>query len=432
MINPQTARVITWGCTHNQKDSQLIEKQLIGLNYSLVDDNDHADIIILNTCTVKTPTENKILHYLNNLKNSEKTVIVTGCLSQAEPDLLRKRYPSFHILGVDAFKFIPNILNSANMDQLPVLNISASRSDNDWIQKPLLDSTQWNKHRNIIQINEGCLNSCTFCATKNARGRLKSFSKESIVSAIRRLPTPEVWLTSQDTACWGFDFNDNVMSLINDIDQINRKFWLRLGMGNPNNFIKMIHNLVDIYRTDKIYKFIHIPVQAGSNSVLKHMKRGYTVEEYEEIISTLKNAFPKITISTDVICGYPTETEDDFKESIRAIKKTRPSITNVSRYWERRGTSAAKLKQLPHEERKRRSGLLMELTHKIQLEDNKKWIGWKGEALLVEKGSKGGIQARNQSYKPIIINESFDYLGMWQDIEITGAHETYFEGQLIR
>ena len=431
MNNLQTARVITWGCTHNQKDSQLIEKQLIGLNYSLVNDNDNADVIILNTCTVKTPTENKILHYLNNLKNSDKTIIVTGCLSQAEPNLIRKRYPSFHILGVDAFKFIPNILNSGNMNQLPVLNISADRSDEEWVEKPLLDSTQWNKHRNIIQINEGCLNSCTFCATKNARGRLKSFSKNSIVSAIRRLPTPEVWLTSQDTACWGFDFKDSIISLIRDIDQINRKFWLRLGMGNPNNFIKSINNLVELYRSDKMYKFIHIPVQAGSNSVLQHMKRGYTVEDYEEIISTLRKEIPGITVSTDVICGYPTETEDDFNESIRTINKTRPSITNISRYWERRDTPASQLKQIPHEERKRRSGLLMKLTNKIQLEDNKKWIGWQGEALLVEKGSKGGIQARNQSYKPIIIDESFDYLGKWHDVEITGASETYFNGVLV-
>jgi MiaB-like tRNA modifying enzyme len=368
---------------------------------------------------------------MNNLKNSDKTIIVTGCLSQAEPDLLRKRYPSFHILGVNAYNFIPNILNSDTMNQLPVLNVSAGRSIDEWIEKPLLDSTQWNNHRNIIQINEGCVNSCTFCATKNARGRLKSFNKESIVSAIRRLATPEVWLTSQDTACWGFDFNDSIISLIKNIDQIERKFWLRLGMGNPNNFIKLIDNLVDLYRSDKMYKFIHIPIQAGSNNVLKHMKRGYVVEEYEEIVLKLRDAFPDITVSTDVICGYPTETEDDFKETIRTINKTRPSITNVSRYWERRGTSAAELKQIPHEERKRRSGIMSKITKKIQLEDNKKWIGWQGEALLIEKGSKGGIQARNKSYKPIIINETFDLLGKWHNVEITGVYETYFEGRLV-
>ena len=438
MVKAQ-ATVVTWGCTHNQKDSQLIEQQLIMGGYQLLPESemDDADVVVLNTCTVKTPTEDKILYVLDSLQESDKEVIVTGCLSQAEPEFLQQRYPKYTLLGVNAAnKILPSLNSNQYRNTLiPLESFSNSRNIRDnsknWSEKPLLDSTQWNKNLNIVQINEGCLNFCTFCATKKARGHLRSYKPDHIIQAIRRLPTPEVWLTSQDTACWGFDQDDHLGNLLSEIDKIDRKFWVRVGMGNPNNLIKILDKVLTAYESEKIYKFLHLPVQAGSNRVLAHMRRGYTVEEYEEIVHAFHQHFPELTLATDVICGYPTETEEEFEETIQTIKKTRPEITNISRYWERRGTVAAEMDQLSFEERKERSTRLTKICKQIQLEDNKKWVGWTGEIFLAEKGSKGGIQARNLAYRPIIVDAPDSSIGQWAEARITEARDTYFMGEII-
>lgn len=432
------AVVLTWGCSHNQKDSQLIEQQLINGGYSLVSEDklDDADVVVLNTCTVKTPTEDKIFHVLDNLKESKQTIVVAGCISQAEPKRIQSKYPNFIVLGVNAAIHILPALKKSNKSNgkgifLPMLEHGKKFQKLKWVDKPQLESTRWNKFRHIVQINEGCVNSCGFCATKNARGQLHSFSRESIISSIRKNIAEELWLTSQDTACWGFDTKDNLAGLLRDIDKIERKFWVRVGMGNPNNFIKILDEVIEAFTSDKIYKFLHLPFQAGNNEVLKHMRRRYTIEEYEHIVSEFRKAIPEITLSTDVICGYPTEKAKDFEDTIDAIKTTKPSITNISRYWERKNTPAAGLKQLPFEERKRRSTELAILCKKIQEINNQKWVGWKGEVLFIDKGPKGGIEARNLAYKPIIVNTDANTLGSWRRITITDSTSTYFRGKII-
>ena len=438
-MSSQTASVLTWGCTHNQKDSQLIEQQLIVGGYQIGDRENYnkSDVVIINTCTVKTPTENKITFVLDDLQKTKKKVVVAGCLSQAEPEMIKEKYPNFIILGVNASDKILGVLGVEDplSRLIPLESMSEKRGikDNklDWIEKPLLDSTQWNEKLNIIQINEGCLNYCTFCATKKARGHLRSYQKESIISAIRKTPTPEVWLTSQDTACWGFDIDDDLSNLLNEIDKINRKFIVRVGMGNPNNLIKIVDKVIESFKSEKIYKFLHLPVQVGNNRILENMRRGYTVEEYELIVDKFRKEFPEMTLATDIICGYPTETEDEFEQTIQTILKTRPSITNISRYWERTGTVAAEMEQLPFSVRKKRSGRLTKICKELQMEDNQKWIGWEGEIYLAEMGAKGGIQARNFAYKPIIVEGDERDLGKFIKARIVEAKGTYFLGEII-
>ena len=434
----QSAVVLTWGCSHNQKDSQLIEQQLVNGGYSLLstDNASEAEIVVLNTCTVKTPTEDKIFHVLDKLKESDQTVVIAGCISQAEPEFIQSKYPDFITLGVNAAPHILNALSKSNgyTIQLPMiqnLQLGSRNNKEDWTEKTEMAATQLNPHLNIVQINEGCLNSCTFCATNKARGHLRSFTSSSIINSIRRTPTPEVWLTSQDTACWGFDVEENLSDLVHDIDNIHRKLWVRVGMGNPNNMIKVLDEVVESFHSDKIYKFLHLPVQSGNNRILNHMKRGYTVEEYEQIVERFRQDFPRLTLSTDIITGYPTETEDEFQDTIRTIKKTRPAITNISRYWERRGTPAIEFKQVPKEIRKERSTYLAKLCKQIQQEDNQKWIDWEGEIYLAEEGSKGGIQARNFAYKPIIVQDNNLQVGGWSKVKVTEAKSTYLLGEIL-
>ncbi len=426
----KTASILTYGCTHNQKDSQLIEAQLLKNGYQLVDEND-AELVVVNTCTVKSPTENKIIRKLDDLR-TKGHVIVTGCLSQSDPELIENRYPDYTVMGINAAKFLPMVLRQVNGETTQLKTVNTLNEEH-FFDKPMMEGTQWNPHLHIVQINEGCLNSCTFCATKLARGRLQSYSRESIISSIRKTPTPEVWLTSQDTGCWGFDIKDNLSKLISEIDKIERKFWVRIGMGNPNNFIKILDDVIDAFESPKIYKFLHLPVQSGSNEVLKHMKRGYTVEEYEEIVTSFRRRFPELTLSTDVIVGYPTETEDDYLETVQTILKTRPSITNISRYWERENTPAALLKQLSHQVRMQRSKDLDIQTKEIQRIDNQKWIGWKGKMLVTEHGKKGGLVGRNLSYKQIVLSDESDdiMIGTWQHVKVIDSTPTYLYGEII-
>ena len=425
----KSASVLTYGCAHNQKDSELIEAKLLENGYDLVETS-LAKVVVVNTCTVKEPTESKIINKLQKLqKLKDKKLVIAGCLSQSAPKKMQRLFPEAIILGVNAVHFIIDKLNNGSSKkgriEFPVRRVLANLKD-----KPLLKSNLWNKNRNIIQINEGCLNSCTFCATKLARGRLRSYRKDSIIRSLRNYPVQEIWLTSQDTGCWGFDHKENLAQLINEIDKIQRKFWVRVGMGNPNNFIKFLDEAVEAFRSDKIYKFLHLPVQTGSNQVLNHMKRGYTVEEYELIVEAFRKAIPELTLSTDVIVAYPTETEEDYLSTLKTIKKTKPNITNISKFWPREGTPAAKLELLPSNIRKERVKYLRELTEKIQIEENEKWINWEGEALVVDKGSKGGYEARNIYYKPIIVKEA--EIGSWIKTKIVSAKSTYFFGEIIR
>lgn len=435
-MDNKSAYIYTWGCSHNQKDTQLIEYQLLQNNINLLseENKENADIIIFNTCTVKSPTENKITHIMDKFKESTKTVIVAGCISQSDPEFIQNRYPNFIVLGVNASTHILDAIEG-DLIKLPLIKPkhlqSRTEIDHDWVEKPYLGSTQWNKSINVIQINEGCLNACTFCATRFARGRLKSYSQESIIYAVRKVNVPEIWITSQDTACWGFDIDSNLAVLLKEINKIDREHWIRVGMGNPNNLIKILDELILQYKSNKVYKFLHIPIQSGNNNVLKHMKRGYTVDDVLYIVNKFKNIFPLLTISTDIICGYPTETKEDFNDTLELIKEIRPSICNISRYWERQGTIAAELNQIPNSERKRRSTKLTKMMKKIQLEDNSQWKGWSGEVLINEVGEKGGYKGRNIYYKPIVINENNIELGTKIKVEIYDFTETYLFGRLI-
>jgi len=422
------AVVVTWGCTHNQKDSQIIESKLLKNDYQLIskDQIDNANLLVFNTCTVKTPTENKIIDTIDKTYSDDKEIYITGCLAETNYISLKKRYPKANIIGIDgSTKFEnKNLLFNENIILPLFSNINS-------IEKPLLESNSWNPYIQIVQINEGCVNNCSFCATKFARGHLRSFSQDSIIQSIRSSNAKEIWLTSQDTGCWGFDNKTNLASLLEEINKIDRKLKIRVGMGNPNNFIKFLNDLVMQFQEDNVYKFLHLPLQSGSDRILKHMKRGYTVAEFYQITDIFKENFSNYTLATDIICGYPTETDSEFDETIAAIKRTKPSITNISKFWKRKNTPASKLKQIERTEINRRSKELALLCNEIQLDENKKWLGWKGEVIFTEMGIKGGIQSRNFAYKPIVVEDHDELLGKRGIVKIVESNATYFKGNLL-
>lgn len=259
----------------------------------------------------------------------------------------------------------------------------------------------------ITPISSGCLSSCTYCKTKFARGKLASYRVGAIVRHIENSlheGCREFWLTSQDNGCYGYDIESNIAELLNALVDVQGDFKVRVGMMNPQYIEDYLPELIRAYRSEKIFKFLHIPVQAGSDTVLKDMKREYDTETFKRVVKKLRDNFPEMTLSTDIICGFPTETREDFEKTIYLVQEVRPSIINISRFWPRPGTVAAHLKLLPGEETKKRSTELKNIFDKIALRENQKWVGWKGEVLIDEQGKNNTWIGRNFAYMQVILH----------------------------
>jgi len=330
--------IITYGCTSNKDNSEIISGLLLKDKHELTN-LEKADIIIINSCAVKQKTDNKIQGLIKNIlkKYPEKRIIITGCMPNAEYKILRKLAPNASLVNSFHITDIPKSLNER-------IELLSFRKESKLNLPKLNNSKIYN-----IQISEGCLSKCNYCSTKLAKPNLYSFPKEEIINEIKKaisLGYQRINLTSTDTSCYGFDINTNLPKLLNGINKIKGNFLIRVGMANPQFIKKYKKELVKEFSSDKIMKFLHLPLQSGSDKVLKEMKRGHSVKDFIDIVSLFRKNIPKISIATDIIVGYPTETEQDFKKTLDVIKQIKPEVLNISKFSSRPNTSASKLKQL--------------------------------------------------------------------------------------
>jgi threonylcarbamoyladenosine tRNA methylthiotransferase CDKAL1 len=291
-------------------------------------------------------------------------------------------------------------------------------------EKTSLPQLKGNSVVGIIPIAEGCLGACSYCATKKARGALRSYGIRSIALRVERFLAEgarEIWLTAQDTGAYGLDAGTSLPRLLNAVCELDGDFRVRVGMMNPNHAKSMLGPLLESFSHPKMYRFLHLPVQSGDDGVLRDMGRRYTVAEFNAVVEAFRPL--DATISTDVILGYPTESEEAFQNTLRLIEEAKPDVLNSTRYWPRPGTAAAALKQLPGSETKRRSRMVSDLFKKVGLERNRRWVGWRGSCLPSERNPDGTATARNDWYKPIIIDGA--ELGERLDAEIQKA--TYYD-----
>jgi MiaB-like tRNA modifying enzyme len=275
------------------------------------------------------------------------------------------------------------------------------------------------------------MSECTFCQTKLAKGDLSSYRLGDIVRQVQteiKEGCKEVWLTSTDNGCYGLDIGTDLPTLVNAVSEIQEEFMIRVGMMNPMYMPRIKQNLIESYDNEKVFKFLHIPVQSGSDKVLNDMKRGHTSQTFREIVNKTKEKFEKFTISTDIIVGFPSETEEDFQKTITLLDETKPDVVNLSKYSARPGTDAAELKQIDAAEIKRRSKVIFEQINKISLESNKKWIGWKGKVLF-DENTEEGIKGRNYAYKPISVDDKVN-IGESHIVEITNATRKRLIGRI--
>lgn len=415
----------TYGCTSNKADSYILSTILQKSNY-IQTSLENAEYIIINTCAVKEQTENKIKARLKQLhqlysKDSHKHIIIAGCLPHITHEsigMLKEIIPSFSaIIDLDNIHRIPDILEKIKQGNRNLIFKATSSIDK---AEYFIDHPK-GKITGIIPISEGCEGSCTYCCVKNARGKLYCYNPHNIIENVEyqlKQGIKQIYLTSQD--CSTYHFNDiNLFNIMKSIVNLPYKFFLRIGMINPSFLMNEFNQIESIFKLNKVYQFLHIPIQSGSNKILKLMKRPYLISQITEKIELLRTQFPNLTISTDIICGFPKESEYDFYRTINFIKWLKPEILNISKFTVRPGTEAKKMKQLDSRTIKERSIRLSHIFRNSLLNMNKKWEGWKGEILILHKGLKEDLMfGRNIFYKNVFVENYHKGLGRFVKVEI--------------
>jgi MiaB-like tRNA modifying enzyme len=342
----------TFGCELNRADSEVIAGLVNKAGFELVDSIEKADVVIVNSCGVKLPTQNKVLDYIKKVPKNKK-LIVGGCLTK----MLNVKFYAPNIDLVFDTNSITKIVSLIRKNKSFLSDKQESR-----IGLPIV---RIKKEIAIIPINQGCMGSpCSYCSVKKARGELKSYKKEDILKQVEKAVEEgckKIRLTAQDTGCWGKDFGEKLPDLLKSVLDIKGSFEVRLGMSNPNYVLEYLDEMIKVYKNPKMKKFLHIPVQSGSDKVLEDMKRRYTVDDFKKIVTRFRKEIPNICIATDVIIGFPTETVEDFNKTVDLVKEVEPEVLNISKFCPRPDTVASNMKQLLSQEIKRRSVIL----HKV-------------------------------------------------------------------
>ena len=404
--------VEAYGCSASFADSEMISGLILNGGHTLVDNSSESDLNVVVTCSVKDVTANKMIHRIKSLKS--KPLIVAGCFPKAEKSTVEKFTENASLLGPNSLGKTLQVIDSTLNGRKQI-----ALEDSD-LSKVGLPKVRLNPAVGIVEIASGCMSECTFCQTKLSKGDLSSYRLGDIVRQVQteiKEGCKEIWLTSTDNGCYGFDIGTDLPSLVNSVAEIPEDFMIRVGMMNPMYMPRIKENLLESFDNDKVFKFLHIPVQSGSDKVLHDMKRGHTAGTFREIVKKAKERFGDFTISTDVIVGFPSETEEDFQKTVNLLDETKPDVVNLSKYSIRPGTEAAEWEQIDVAEVKRRSKIIFEQINKISIENNQKWIGWTGKVLFDERTNEG-IKGRNFAYKPIFVRNEVD-IGQDHTIEIT-------------
>lgn len=393
------------GCSNNFHEGEVMAGLLEKAGYTLTPDPYTAEIIILNLCTVKGDHQS-VQALKEATKKYSAKLIGAGCILESTKKALREYNPSLSLLNTNNIDKIVEIVEAIiEGDVIEALEKNKTVKIN-------LPKIRINPVINIVPLGNGCTSACTYCSVKLIKGYMQSYPIPQIVEEVKRSVAEgvkEIYLTGQDTGAYGLDWKNGIElpELLEALTQIPGDFMIRVGMTSPNHVYRHLHRLLAVYNHPKIYKFIHIPVQSGNNKVLKEMKRPYTVEEYKKCITAFKKAFPEITIATDIIVGFPHETEEEFEDTLKLLRETEPDVINMSRFSPRPGTLAAKMKHIPTNIVKERSKRLGTVEQEIVSQRNAVWNGWSGTVLIDEYGKNNVMIGRNYAYKQVLVEGNY-------------------------
>jgi threonylcarbamoyladenosine tRNA methylthiotransferase CDKAL1 len=393
-----------YGCSASIADSEMISGILKEAGYEITTKRSESALNLIVTCSVKDTTEHKMMSRIRTMVKSGKPLVVAGCLPKADKAKIESVSSSASLIGPNSIDRAPDAVRSAlSGDRLVALKDSP-------VDKINIPRVRLNSVISIVEIANGCMSECTFCQTKIAKGWLRSYRIGDIVRQIKsdiQSGCKEVWLSSTDNGCYGRDIDSNLVDLLQACCSIEGDFKIRVGMMNPMYLPAILDRMVRLFcENDKLFKFLHIPVQSGSDRVLRKMKRGHTSKTFIDAVQAFREKSPDMTISTDIIVGFPSETEDDFKQTVDLLERSEPDIVNISRYAARPRTEASGWKELKISSQvaKERSEYLHTLTRRIAKKRNSLWREWQGEIVIDEIGKV--IQGRNYAYKPVVITSS--------------------------
>ena len=398
----RTVAFYTLGCKVNQYETNAMEQQFIKNGYKVVDHHDFADIYVVNTCTVTNIAERKSRQMLRRVKdiNKDAILVVCGCYAQVAKEELEKIPEIDIILGINEKNNIVEIVEDYIKKQVSKEEIVSDVSNqNEFLD--FGDVTYTEKNRAVVKVQDGCNMFCTYCIIPYARGRIRSRKIESVVSEISKiakLGIKEVVITGIHVASYGKDFEENIglidlLEAINKIDGIER---IRLSSIEPNiideEFVKRLSKL------EKICPHFHLSLQSGCDETLKRMNRKYTTKKYKEAVDLLRSYFPDVNFTTDVIVGFPGETEEEFNTTYKFLEEIKFYRMHVFKYSKRRGTVAEKMpNQIDGNIKEERSNKLIELSNKNENEYNESYIG-KEVNVLFEEYENGYFRGYTTNY----------------------------------
>jgi MiaB-like tRNA modifying enzyme len=425
----------TYGCSENQNNSEILAGLLTSSGFQITNNKEIADTVILNTCIVKNKTENKIKRKIQDQSKTKQLTIITGCMPDTDSKNIKQLNPKALLLGTKHLKSIVKTIQDKESN-LPILN-NTTKPNKEKEEKILLPKIPLNNLISITQISEGCLSNCTFCKTKLSKGNLHSYTQDNIIKSIKndlQSGAKEIWLTSQGNGCYGMDRGKRELpELLTKILSLPHRFKLRLGMMNPQHVLPILNELIEIYQNKKMYKFLHIPIQSASNKILRDMKRPYKIEEVNQIIKLFKDSFPNITIATDIITGYPTETKADHQQNLYFITKHKPNILNLSKFSKHKNTQAQSLKELNIETLNKRNSEIMR-QHRNTASENKNHFKNQILKVLVNKKTYLGniYEARDENYNIILIkSQDKSILGKTLQVKIIKLGVHHMIGEII-
>lgn len=420
--------ISTYGCSASQASAEIMKASVRDSGHELVPEND-ADAVVINTCTVKYTTEQKILHKIRELGEKGIPVIVAGCMPEVQLEDIMHQNPEAHILGVNSISRLGVMLDALT---------SADGSMQVFLPEPegfqMVPRIRFNSNIHICQLSQGCNYACAYCIVTIARGSLRSFSPEEIVEDVRRAVDEgcrEIWLTSQDNGQYGTDGAVLLPELLGMICRIPGNFKIRVGMMNPFSVTPILDDLLDAFDNDKIYKLLHLPIQTASDDVLQKMNRYHSISEANTIVEKFRSRFPDMTLFTDIIVGYPSETDENFKKTVEWVKEYRPEKVNISRFTPRPHTKAWSMRKIDSRIVVSRSNELHDVCETVKLASRESIMGKDVDVFLSKPAKQKGMMARTDSYKPVVIPKCDKEPGTTCHVHIYDATPGYFLGRIL-
>ncbi len=388
-------RILTFGCKVNQYESELMAEKLEKEGFLVVPDGIEADIYIINTCAVTKEAERKFKQALRRIKREHKSseIIVTGCYVQLKPEEAKKLEVDM-VLGIKEKKDISRYINLLNGKK--VVRISNVNEEEVLMEK--VRGSIEERTRAYIKVEDGCDRSCTYCAIRLARGtKIRSKPLKIVVEEAEELLKrgyKEIVITGVNVGRYGVDIGENLVSLLKSLLKLEGDYRIRLSSMNVED---VSDDLIDLFQNEKLCPHLHLSLQSGSNRILKLMGRRYTIEQYLKIVEKLRKVDPLFSITTDIIVGFPGETEKDFEETLEIVRKVLFTRVHAFRFSAREGTPASRMKdQIPGNVKKERLEELLKLAKSVSREYRKKGIG-KIRRVLIERNI-GGISKGYDEY----------------------------------